>query len=152
MLNAEKYKDKIKELEYRIAVDTEGQLMKCEKCSKCAFSANNCPNDGLGYACTRRVVKWLTSEYKEPVKPTNLELELLEFWDDRGYKYLARDLSDTLFLYSEKPIKKDEVWASMYGHNLLYDFNDLFRFVKWEDEVPTSIKDVLADCEVVDDD
>ena len=30
-------------------------------------------------------------------------------------------------------------------------FNKLFQFVQWEDEEPTSIKEVLEDCGVIDD-
>lgn len=36
----------------------------------------------------------------------------------------------------------------MYG---MVMFNKLFQFVQWEDSTPTLIKDVLENCEVVND-
>lgn len=37
-----------------------------------------------------------------------------------------------------------------YSHDLTA-FNELFGFIKWEDSKPTSIEDVLNNCEVVND-
>ena len=43
-----------------------------------------------------------------------------------------------------------EIW-----HGKEYEFtlfNNLFPFIKWEDKEPTLIKEVLNNCEVIEDD
>ena len=83
---------------------------------------------------------------------TRLEYELLKFWNSKKYKYIARDFSGMLFIYYEKPSKKSEIWGSKYAHCILDDFDELFQFVQWEDSEPTSIQEVLENCEVVESD
>lgn len=61
MLNAEKYKDKIKELNCRVAIDiNSNELKHCNEmnCCNCKFRDNN---------CDRKKIKWLLEEYKEPI-------------------------------------------------------------------------------------
>lgn len=97
--------------------------------------------------------KWLFEEYKEPpVKLTRLEYEILKWLIDKDYKYIARDSGGGLYVYYEQPPKKDRIWGSALGdHFSICDFRDLFHFVKWEDSTPTSIQEVLENCEVVED-
>lgn len=149
MLNAEKFKKEILAMmdkNDRFAIDNKNVLRKCVdlKCSECLFG------EGL---CYFERMKWLLSEYKEPVKVSGLEHELLKFWYESGccYRYIARDSSGNLFLYVRRPTKKAEVWASIEWHKFISDFNDLFKFIQWEDSEPTSIKEVLENCEVVED-
>ena len=149
MLNAEKFKKEILAMmdkNDRFAIDNKNVLRKCVdlKCSECLFG------EGL---CYFERMKWLLSEYKEPVKVSGLEHELLKFWYESGccYRYIARDSSGNLFLYVRRPTKKAEVWASIEQHKFISDFNDLFKFIQWEDSEPTSIKEVLENCEVVED-
>lgn len=49
-----------------------------------------------------------------------------------------------LFLYEEKPQKARYYWTSSKGdiENLIV-FNHLFEYIKWEDELPTLIEDLL---------
>lgn len=75
---------------------------------------------------------------------------MLKFWNDKEFKYIARDSNDAVFVYREKPSKKSEVWGSIYKHRVLEEFDKSFLFVKWEDSTPIPIKDVLDNCEVVD--
>lgn len=152
MLNAEKFKKEIENKNYRFGVSN--RILNCdyENCSTCIFSRENNPNDGLHTACTIRKVKWLLSEYEEHTKLTKLEFELLKFWHKQGYKYIARDRDNTLFIYKDKPSKLAEYWANLYHYSLDDNFRNLFEFVEWEDKEPTSIKDVLKKCEVVEDD
>lgn len=154
MVNAEKYRDKllkfIKERDagsFTFSKGEEGKFWQCggRRCSECGMSKERSN-------CTVARLKWLLSEYKEPVKLTKLEYELLKFFNDKEFKYIARDSGGTVFVYHEKPSKKTEVWGSIYGHRILDDFEDLFQFVKWADTDPTLIKDVLKSCEVVNDD
>ena len=59
MLNAEKYKERIKELDYRVAIDiNSNELKHCNEmnCCNCKFRDND---------CGRKRTEWLLEEYKE---------------------------------------------------------------------------------------
>lgn len=60
MLKAERYKERIKELNYSFAL-CEGEMKDCESadCENCKFVSNS--------GCTTKKVKWLLEEYKEPL-------------------------------------------------------------------------------------
>ena len=66
---------------------------------------------------------------------------------DKKYKYIARDEGGNLFIYSSSEIEKFmNEWC--YGndkgvHFSFAVFNILFKMVKWEDEEPTLIADLL---------
>lgn len=155
MLNAEKFKKEILNIvndDFYIAVnknDPNG-VSKCGSfpCTDCMFSKeeNGKPR------CTKNRINWLLSEYKEPVKLTRLEYEVLKHYYNDSYKYIARDENGDLFLYIAKPSKGSNIWRSISDHHNLYDFRKKFQFVKWEDEKPTSIQEVLNNCEVIEDD
>lgn len=153
MLNAEKYKDEIMN-NCKCKFGFNNRIVKCEECPSCLFS--NANNDDL-LSCTTRKVKWLLSEYKEPVKLTRLEYEILKLLEKGGYKFIVRSPSDNLIAYNSAPRKAFTGWVSEYDFNelvfenkykMLWSFNELFKFVKWEDEKPTSIKEVLENCAV----
>lgn len=155
MLNAEKFKKEILNIvndDFDLAVnknDPNG-VSKCGSfpCADCMFSKEE---NGKS-RCTRNRINWLLSEYKNPVKLTRLEHELLKFINNEGYKYIARDkCGETLFRYPEKPTKNiyDE-WGKGGICSDLRMFNDLFKFVKWEDEEPTLVADILKNCEVIE--
>lgn len=156
MLNAEKFKDELLEIlsENRyIGVDKyDRKIRKCtgNNCPKCMFGITAL---GKGRdSCSIAAMLWLLSEYKEPVKLTRLEYEILKWLIDKDYKYIARDSGGGLYVYYEQPPKKDRIWGSALGdHFSICDFRDLFHFVKWEDSTPTSIQEVLENCEVVED-
>lgn len=161
MINAEKYKDKILEMKddnYWFSIDKrDNQFKSCgeSECSKCLI--NTRPNDE---SCRHAQMEWLLSDYKEPIKLSRLEYEILNHVQKEGFNFIARnDLSDyggnlygDLFIYEIKPIKpySNVGWCTTCKSYVLYAFSDLFQFVKWEDEEPTSIKDVLDNCEVIE--
>ena len=63
---------------------------------------------------------------------------------DKEYRYIAREGNNNLYLYSRKPNKFRKAWASnIPTFTAMYQFNHLFRMVKWEDEEPTLIADLL---------
>lgn len=155
MLNAEKFKKEILNIvndDFYISVnknDPNG-VSKCGSfpCADCMFSKeeNGKPR------CTKNRINWLLSEYKEPVKLTRLEYSLLRHVYKLYYKYIARDKNGDISLYLDEPDKDllTEIWhGKEYAFTL---FNSLFKFVKWEDLEPTSIQEVLNNCEVVEDD
>lgn len=82
-----------------------------------------------------------------------LEYELLKYWKDKGYKYIARDRDGAFYIYKEKPTKNEEVWGTLYGHaRCQKGFEDFFRFIEWKDKDPMSIGKLLCECEVLEDD
>lgn len=161
MLNAEKYKNEILEksnvvFDFSISKDRH-TIEKClGVCDNCIFC--NC---NIGEHCSNVKVKWLLSEYKEPVKLTRFEYDILKYLlNDTGYRYIVRDKyyheGDIFYLYifKNRPREDSGGWHSNdpYDRSQFYAFNNLFKFIKWEDDEPTSIKDVLDNCEVIDDD
>ena len=83
---------------------------------------------------------------------TRLEYELLKYWNKK-YKYIARDKDSMLYIYKDKPSKKEDVWASLYGHCRVDRYvGDLFHFISWADKEPMSIEELLNNCEVLEND
>ena len=156
MLNAERYKNEIAEVKGKFGMSDK--VVKCcyDECGTCIFSFDNNKTDGLSHACTIRKVKWLIDEYKEPVRLTRLEYEILTYiLKNTECRYITRNKSRFLCVHSYKPVKDTK-----YGHwTAVCDkvkscevFNNLFPFIKWEDTDPALIKDVLDNCEVVESD
>lgn len=150
MLNAEKFRKEILEnsnVVFDFSMSKDKHTIK-----KCLGVCDDCFFHEAGDHCSNIKVKWLLSEYKEPIKLSRLEHELLKFIDNEGYKYIARDnCGGVLFRYPKKPTKN--IYGEWGKGGICSDlrmFNDLFQFVKWEDEEPRSIKDILESCEVVD--
>lgn len=150
MLNAEKYKKGISECIYgydsarfSISKDCAPQIKYCDatNCDDCMLSEQE------GY-CSLKRMKWLLSEYKEPIKLSKLEYDILKYLSDNtAFLYIARDKNGKLFSYGMEPIRNGDYWNGR-GCNLLTVFNKLFQFVQWEDEGPRSIKEVLDNCVV----
>lgn len=97
--------------------------------------------------------KWLFEEYKEqPIKLTRLEYLLLKLFYEKDFRYLTRSAGG--FLYINKgnnpPQKKDGMWFNCESYITFNVIDDLFPFIKWEDEEPKSIKKLLNNCDVVD--
>lgn len=155
MLNAEKYKKEILKIVeegyyFAISKDRQNIVGRCDgiECKNCIFDDDEC-----AYNLSR--MKWLLSEYKEPIKLTRLEFEILKWLDKEGYKYIVRDSSDNLEAHDSTPKKvfsNYNGWISKNEFKTLSPFNELFHFIKWEDEEPALIKQVLKNCEVTDDD
>lgn len=61
-------------------------------------------------------------------------------------KYIARDYDGELYVYKSKPEKKKEIWIAEDYSSLLLDYvKNLFKSIKWEDEEPYYIPDLLLD-------
>lgn len=63
-------------------------------------------------------------------------------------KYITRDFDGTLYLYAEKPTKnlESEVWDYPYYDLNIHCFSafcNLFQYIKWKDEEPTLISDLI---------
>ena len=154
MLNAEKYRDELlkvineNEQDFIAFDDRDNSIKNCTTmvCRNCKFSKTK-----KGVLCTQTKLKWLLSEYKEPIKLTRLECEILKYISENTkYLYITRDRCEGLFLYGMEPSKGDGYWNGK-SYAGMTAFNKLFQFVKWEDKEATSIKDILKNCEVVED-
>lgn len=153
MLNAEKYKNEIAEVKGKFGMSDK--VVKCcyDECGTCIFSFDNNKTDGLGHACTIRKVKWLIDEYKEPIKVSKLEYDILKYLSDNTkHMYIVRNKDGKLCIFDFEPVKNkvNDWWSGRYMYGMVM-FNKLFQFVQWEDSTPTLIKDVLENCEVVND-
>lgn len=78
---------------------------------------------------------------------SKLEYELLKYYIEHGYQYIARDDSEVLFAYDTKPDKMQYQWKSTENIKEI-NFDDLFSFIKWKDEEPYPIAYILDNCEV----
>ena len=80
----------------------------------------------------------------QEIKLTEDEKVILRNLPER-FKWIARDFSGYLFIYSDKPLKGKNMW---HGEEILYwadisCFEHLFQFIKWKDEEPYLIEDLL---------
>lgn len=152
MLNAEKYKKEILKITeedyYNFAVSKDRQnIVRCTvdfACENCIFGEEN----DCGYSIAR--IKWLLSEYKEPIKLTRLEFEILKWLDKGGYKFIVRTPSGNLVAHDSIPKKVLNGWVSENEYKTLTSFNELLHFIKGEDEEPASIQEIFRNCEVTD--
>lgn len=158
MLNAEKYKNEILEksnVVFDFSISKDRHTIE-----KCLGVCDNCIFCNIGEHCSNVKVKWLLSKYKEPIEVSKLEYDILTYiLKNTECRYITRNKSRSLCVHSYKPVKDTqyEQWTAVC--DAVCDkvkscevFNNLFPFIKWEDSTPTLIKDVLENCEVVEDD
>lgn len=154
MINAEKHKSELRKLNksYKLctcAIRKDNGLF--DNCSN--IGCKNCIFDNYE-DCDYARMKWMLSEYKEPLKVSKLEYDILKYLSDNTrHMYIARNKSGDIYLYDLEPEKsRSGNWWEGRGVHVMVMFNKLFQFVQWEDSTPTPIKEVLENCEVVDDD
>lgn len=144
MINFEKYNDEIIKCSRSSSVIglVDGELVPCNRfsCGKCSFY-----EEGACESCVIKFIEWGLSEYKEPAPIlTKAERGFCEYWQ-KGY--IARDKDGIIFHYMQKPHKKHNWWENggyKYTRRectLLKE--DSFQFIRWEDEDPWSIEDLL---------
>lgn len=147
MINAEKHKNElrtlngIKELRDWAIKKDNGSFGRCSYigCRNCIF--NNYED------CNYARMKWMLSECKGSLKVSKLEFDILLYlYHNTKYRYIARDEGGYLFAYYYPVVKGFENWEGGENYETLDIFVTLFKFVKWEDEEPTSIKEVLDNC------
>lgn len=59
------------------------------------------------------------------------------------YEWIARDKNGRLCVYPGKPSKAVTAWGCTSGHRFFDLFNHLFKMVKWEDDEPWKVEDLL---------
>lgn len=149
MLNAEKFKDEINE-EYQNllkekVIDGDGNRMN-RAIKEIAYK--HCGKRLCGASGT---FKWLCEEYKEPVKLTKFERDILKHCLYKNRNYIARDYNDNLFVYQYAPKKDGNSWENLIDCDSLNLCEDMFLCVTWNDEKPQSIVELLKACEVTED-
>lgn len=152
MINAEKFKKEIRAMTdesttFAFKADDPTVIRKCNEldCHECLFNCGKCFPERM---------RWIVSEYKEPIKLAKLEYDILKYISDNTkHMYIVRDSDGRIFLYDVEPKKSKSGpwWVGRDVHGMVM-FNKLFQFVQWEDSTPTPIKDILKNCEVVEDD
>lgn len=154
MLNAERFKKEILEksnVVFDFSISKDRHTIE-----KCLGVCDNCIFCNIGEHCSNVKVKWLLSEYKEPVKLIRVEHEILRYLYKRDYRYIAREESERVIAFKGRPHKITcGTWNTISDEKIgflnLYDFSNLFQFTDWKDLESTSIEDVLNNCEVVED-
>lgn len=146
MLRIEKIKDEIKNFY------DENNTLRC-------YLAQIATNQNYGVNCYRRDVNCseclrlslleLLEEYKKPVKLSKFEYEYLKVAKENEYNFIARDINNRLYGFEKQPEKRNSTWGSCGDYVGM--FKSTFSFVKWEDEEPWNIDNILANCEVMKD-
>lgn len=79
---------------------------------------------------------------------SEIEIEIAKNLIAKGYGWIARDENDALYAFKTKPRKGGDAWNYGGGVLLLVDENargviPLFDIIRWEDDEPVSIRDIV---------
>ncbi len=155
MTNREYYKDRILDIACNggsIAVDKTTHLLHNCRSSKEEESFPCCECLFFIYDgdCDDQCKNWCNQEHIEKPKLTKNEKLFLSLLQEK-WKYIARDMDDSLLLYASKPIKHIDIWGvydsdgtnidTLSIDTLLLDDCE-FAMVKWKDEEPWLIEDL----------
>lgn len=146
MKNFEKWEREILDIAKRgrrFAVE-DGKPKDCASsdCGKCDLSYHKTQDKR---SCIGKRIEWLYAEYVEKPKLTKQERKFCELFEGKGY-YIARDENGGCFGYTAKPDKnKERTWrGDWFGINGVLEYANIkFDFIKWEDEEPWAIDDLL---------
>lgn len=148
MKNKEKYAKEIMDIACsgnRIAVmKGSGRIVPCDGvlCSVCSFC------DSID--CRKNIKDWSESQCIERVVINKRDRMFLEYLNGK-FKYIVRDKTGYLYVYSVKPDKRDIFWSRKSGEYFCFGNHiDVdFPMVKWEDDKSWLIGD-LKKLEVVE--
>ena len=140
MTNFEKYKDEILGISRSQAIAINKRRNAPEKCSYSVCS--ECLLHEGRYCNQRAIFQWLYSEYQEPApKLTKAERGFCEMVPNG---YIARDKYGALYVYSNKPEKKQAEWRCACEEDEYFEIqHNAFRFISWESGEFWSIEDLL---------
>lgn len=116
----------------------------CEtlNCKDCLFH-----DEDSDTSCYENVIHWMFDEYEPLIG--HLEYDILDYlYNNTKFRYIARDEAKWLYAYYEPPVKGTDCWEGGECYGTLELFGDIFEFVKWEDDKPTSIREILEKREV----
>ena len=147
MLKIEKIKDEIKNFDTDVTADENLSCWLYRITTNPSINKHNC--SGLVCSeCLRLSLMNLLEEYKKPVKLTKFEYEYLKVAKKEGVNFIARDKINVLYGFEKRPKKRDLMWGS--GGDCVRMFESIFKFVQWENEEPWNIDNILANCEVIE--
>ena len=96
-----------------------------------------------GEDCNRLISGRATIK-KLPTKPKLTEDEKVILGNlPKQYKWIARDESETIYIYTNNPKKFGIAWHDDSFCQNAFLFNHLFQFIKWEDSEAYAIRDLL---------
>ena len=147
MLKIEKLKDQI--LNY----DNSDDFLECwlyQITTNSYDNKNSCSNSTCS-ECLKISLLKLLEAYKEPIKLTKFEYEHLKVAKRERFNFIARDGDGRSFLYKNKPLKSSDEWI-VASKDCCRILDSLFKFVKWEDQYPWDIDEILSNCEVIKND
>ena len=126
-------------------VRSTGELRPC-----CEISCGECLFNTDTSSCSEEIREWAEAEHVERPVISKRDRAFLEYLST-NIQYMARDMSDRLYIYPRKPYKQVNCWSSSAceTEKALWMFNIDFPMVKWEDDEPWLIDD-LKKLEVVD--
>lgn len=140
MKNKEKYFNELME------IIINGSLLAVDKFTN---EPKDCYNKLLCVDCLFREgcndegrKEWLEEEYQEPITLTEDEKAILRNLD-KGWKWIARDKNGELYVYTDKPYKDEWIWKTGGEGSNLGIFKHLFKLIKWKDEEPYNIDELL---------
>lgn len=116
------------------------------ECGDCLFSELN---DGRDADCADFTREWLLSPYK-PYKPVKKQPTLtrkdrifLEMMERIGRGWVVRDKNESLWFYDTfpEPKKNRDAWVGIVPGVWLR--SEEFSFIRWEDEKPWNVADLL---------
>lgn len=136
MKNIEKYKDEILK-EYQ--KDYDNQSFMC--ILHYLRNADDCSQTDC-IECLKRSLDWLEQEYQKHITLTDGEKAILKNLP-KNIEWIARDQNGRLYLYYKKPQKELAVWDSDWMECDFAPYYHLFKFIKWEDEEPYNIDELL---------
>lgn len=147
MLKIEKIKKEIKNYDTNNNVYFGCYLANFE--SNIDYEESDCLKNILCSECLRLSLLNLLEEYKEPIKLTKFEYEYLKVAKKEGFNFIARDKSNRLYGFEKQPTKGNATWGSRGDYVGM--LKSTFSFVKWENEEPYNIDEILSNCEVMED-
>lgn len=141
MTNMEFYRTEIEKLTSRgltIAIKKDGTVVECTSghlCDECIF------NRGEEYCTDVSTIKWLMSEHEDKPTITAREWHFLKFIQTG---WLVRDTSDGAWWFRKRPQKTETMWNATSRCQYITELADgAFPFIKWEDEEPWSVEELL---------
>ena len=144
MTNFDFWKDRLAEMaggnSCGIVAVVNDKPVRCSEIADC----KKCNRSGK---CTEaQLIKWLLEEHVEKPKMTKKERMFCEL-ANKGW--IARDKDCEVWWWEVKPVKCKERWtysnkvSEAFSCNGSIPFEVEFPFVKWEDEEPWSVEDLL---------
>ncbi|GAA6321292.1 hypothetical protein [Thomasclavelia ramosa] len=152
MLKIEKIKEEILNFDTDVTADEALSCWLHRITTNSSVNKHNC-SALVCSECLRlsllELLKEYKEEYKKPIKLTRFEYEYLKVAKKEGFNFIARDKNGTLVIYNIAPHKTDTLWCTASAKWGKVNFNNLFKFVKWEDAEPREIYEILANCTIV---